>query len=204
MTNNAPLIVPPPSATSNAATQLTYHESAKPLIEISNGWLWVWSALGAIALVAIAYFIWKYYRTKAAMPPLVPVIPAHVRARRALEKALSLISEPKPFTTVVSDTLRTYLEERFTFRAPERTTEEFLYELQSTNLLTSDQKASLAEFLSQCDLVKFAKYEPTETELRTLHGAAMRLVNETEPREMINSGGTEAQPAAAGTTNEAA
>ncbi|MGZ4964283.1 MAG: hypothetical protein ACXWBP_08215 [Limisphaerales bacterium] len=205
MTNNAALIVPPPSATTNVVgAQVSYHDTAKPLIVISNGWLWVWCALGAIALVAIAYFIWKYYRTKAAMPPLVPVIPAHVRARRALEKALSLISEPKPFTTVVSDTLRTYLEERFTFRAPERTTEEFLYELQSSNLLTSDQKVSLAEFLSQCDLVKFAKYEPTETELRSLHGAAMRLVNETEPREIIDSGAAGPQPVEATTTNKAA
>lgn len=190
MTNNAALIVPPPSATSNAAAQLTFHDSAKPLIEISNPWFWAWLALGIIAVVAVAYFIWNYNRKKAAMPPIVPIIPPHVRARRALEKALGLISEPKPFTTAVSDTLRTYLEERFTFRAPERTTEEFLYELQSTNLLTTDQKASLAEFLSQCDLVKFAKYEPTETELRTLHEAAVRLVNETEPREIP-------QPAAA-------
>ncbi|MDB6056598.1 MAG: hypothetical protein JWO95_442, partial [Verrucomicrobiales bacterium] len=128
MTNNAALIVPPPSPATNGAAQLTYHESAKPLIEISNGWFWVCVALGVTAAVVIAYFVWNHYRKKAAMPPLVPVIPPHIRARRALEKALSLISEPKPFTTAVSDTLRTYLEERFTFRAPERTTEEFLYE----------------------------------------------------------------------------
>jgi len=195
MTNNAALIIPPPSATSNAAPQLTYHESAKPLIEISSGWLWFWWALAIIALVTIAYFVWNYYRKQAAMPPLVPVIPPHVRARRALEKALLLISEPKPFTTAVSDTLRSYLEERFTFRAPERTTEEFLYELQGTNLLTSEQKASLADFLAQCDLVKFAKYEPTETELRNLHDAALRLVNETEPREILEPvGSVRAQP----------
>jgi hypothetical protein len=41
----------------------------------------------------------------------------------------------------------------------------------------------LADFLSQCDLVKFAKYEPTEVELRKLHEAAVRMVNETEPLE---------------------
>jgi hypothetical protein len=31
-------------------------------------------------------------------------------------------------------------------------------------------------------LIKFARYEPTETELRALHAAALRLINETEPR----------------------
>ena len=67
---------------------------------------------------------------------------------------------------------------------PERTTEEFLYELQGTNLLTPDQKESLGEFLKRCDLVKFAKYEPGEPELRDLHDSAVRLVEETEPDSM--------------------
>ena len=64
---------------------------------------------------------------------------------------------------MVSDTARTYLEERFEFRAPERTTEEFLRELGGTDLLTGEQKESLGGFLESCDLVKFAKYEPRET-----------------------------------------
>ena len=74
------------------------------------------------------------------------------------------------------------LEERFNFRAPERTTDEFLCELQSSFLLTRDQKRSLGDFLASCDLIKFAKYEPTEMELRGLYQSALRLVNETEPR----------------------
>ena len=105
------------------------------------------------------------------------------RSRAAdARSALSLISEPKAFSIAVSGAIRVYLEERFDFHAPERTTEEFLYELQGTNLLTMEQKQSLADFLASCDLIKFAKYEPTETELRGLHAAALRLVNETEPR----------------------
>lgn len=99
-----------------------------------------------------------------------------------LERALSLISEPKPFSIAVSGAIRVYLEERFQFHAPDRTTEEFLYELQESQLLTPEQKQSLAEFLASCDLIKFAKYEPMETELRALHASALRLVNETEPR----------------------
>ena len=62
------------------------------------------------------------------------------------------------------DTIRFYLEERFSFRAPERTTEEFLYELQNTNMLLPDQKESLGEFLKHGGLVKFARYEPREVE----------------------------------------
>ena len=79
----------------------------------------------------------------------------------------------------MSDTTRTYLEERFDFRAPERTTEEFLRELSGTDLLAREQKDSLGNFLASCDLVKFAKYEPGENELRGLHSSALRLVEET-------------------------
>ena len=94
---------------------------------------------------------------------------------------MALISQPKPFCVLVSDTIRFYLEECFDFRAPERTTGEFLHELRATDLLSSEQKESLGRFLESCDLVKFAKYEPRETELRELHGSAVRLVEETEP-----------------------
>jgi hypothetical protein len=111
----------------------------------------------------------------------VPPVPAHVRAKQKLDEALALIAQPKPFVVAVSDTARAYLEERFNFRAPERTTEEFLRELSSTDLLAAEQKESLGNFLESCDLVKFAKYEPGENELRGLHGSAVKLVEETEP-----------------------
>jgi hypothetical protein len=114
---------------------------------------------------------------------IVLPIPAHIRAKQKLEEALALIAHPKPFVIAVSDTARHYLEERFEFHAPERTTEEFLYELQRTDLLTPDQKKSLSNFLQSCDLVKFAKYEPSEPELRDLHDSAVRLVDETEPHK---------------------
>ena len=104
-----------------------------------------------------------------------------VRARQRLREALALIGQPREFCIAVSDTLRQYLEERFNFHAPERTTEEFLYELRETELLTRDQKASLEDFLTRCDLVKFARYEPFEPELHDLHDSAVRMVDETEP-----------------------
>ncbi|MEY2408782.1 MAG: hypothetical protein QOF48_1452, partial [Verrucomicrobiota bacterium] len=94
--------------------------------------------------------------------------------------ALRRIGDPKLFCTEVSDTIRFYLEERFTLRAPERTTEEFLLELRSSRHLTRDQKESLGAFLESCDLVKFARFEPTEQALRELHDSALRLIDETQ------------------------
>jgi hypothetical protein len=153
----------------------------KPPVAIPDPWLWAAWSLGALLLAAALFLAWRYWRRRRAQTPPVPVIPAHLRARQKLEEALALLGQPKPFCIVVSDTARWYLEERFSFRAPERTTEEFLYELKGSLLLTPDQKGSLGEFLNVCDLVKFARYEPGEPELRRLHEAALRLVQETEP-----------------------
>jgi len=59
-----------------------------------------------------------------------------------------------------------YLEERFNFRAPERTTEEFLLDLQRTSLLTVGTEGEpRRRFSSECDLVKFARFEPNEARI---------------------------------------
>lgn len=153
----------------------------KPPIEIYGAWEWLWWVLVVMALVAslLAVLLVFLLRKKPKLVPPVP--PAHIRARQKLEEALALIASPKPFVIAVSDAARAYLEERFDFRAPERTTEEFLHELSDTDLLLPDQKESLGRFLESCDLVKFAKYEPREPELRELHSSALRLVEETKP-----------------------
>ena len=152
----------------------------KAPVEIPNEWLWVWIALAAIVLVAVGVTLWLMLRKRQALALVVPPVPPHLRAKQRLAEALLFISDSNRFCTEVSNTLRYYLEERFNLRAPERTTEEFLIELQTSRHLTPDQKQSLREFLQSCDLVKFARFEPTETALRQLHDAALRLVDETQ------------------------
>jgi hypothetical protein len=182
MTNTSALVIPAQSPAATNAAPLVFHDTVKPLIEIANVWLLVFWIVALLVIGTVAWFLWQRWKAKKALVPAIPPVPAHVRARRMLEEALALISEPKPFSIAVSGAIRGYLEERFNFHAPDRTTEEFLYELQGTDLLLTEQKQSLGEFLENCDLIKFAKYEPTETELRALHTAALRLVNETEPK----------------------
>jgi hypothetical protein len=155
----------------------------KPPIEIPTGWEWLWPTVGALVIIAIVVLAWILWKKSRSQVRVIPLVPAHIRAKQALQKALEIIAQPKSFCVLVSDTVRLYLEERFNFHAPERTTEEFLRELGETNLLTGEQKESLGKFLESCDLVKFAKYEPGENELRELHSSAVRLVEETEPME---------------------
>jgi hypothetical protein len=169
------------NVSSNAAIVPDTLRDIKPPMEFPNIWLWVVIGVIVLALLALAVGLFLYFMLRRKQIPVVPPLPPHVRAKQKLQEALDLLAQPKPFCTLVADTVRLYLEERFTFRAPERTTEEFLHELQNTNLLLPDQKESLGEFLKSCDLVKFARYEPREMELRELHGSAVRLVDETEP-----------------------
>jgi hypothetical protein len=183
-TNSSAVIIPaPPVATNAAGTNATLAADIRDIkgpVPISSG-IWIWWMLGIIAVVALASTLLRYWLKRPKAIPAQITIPPHERARRKLQEALALIHQPRPFCILVSDTLRLYLEERFDLRAPERTTEEFLAELQSSPLLVFSQKQSLADFLMRCDLVKFARYEPGEPELRDLLEAAVRLVDETVP-----------------------
>ena len=172
VSNQAPAAVP-------ATTPRVDIREIKPPVEIPSGLEWLWWTLGALAVVIAAWLLWRWWQKRKVQAAIVPVVPAHVRAREKLQAALALIGQPKPFVIAVSDAARAYLEERFKFRAPERTTEEFLRELSATDLLTKSQKESLGGFLGSCDMVKFAKYEPGVSELQELYGSATRLVDET-------------------------
>lgn len=153
----------------------------RPPVVIPSGWVWVLWVLLVLAVATAAFFLWRWWQRRKVIQAIVPEIPPHVRAKQRLAEALALIDQPREFCIAVSDAVRVYLEERFDFRAPERTTEEFLLDLKKTDLLMRDQKESLGDFLTRCDLVKFAKYEPREPELRDLHTSALRLVEEAEP-----------------------
>ncbi len=179
MASNSGILIPP-RAPPNTAASTNDIRPIKPPVFVPNPWAWVfWTAgiLLAIALIATALIVWLAKQKRRAIP--VPV-PPHIRARQKIDAALLLINDPRAFCIAVSDAVRVYLEERFNLRAPERTTEEFLRDLQKTSVLTAQQKESLASFLEQCDLVKFARYEPPESLLRELHEAALRIVHETQ------------------------
>jgi hypothetical protein len=150
--------------------------------------------IGALVL----YRWWVLWQNRPPSAPPRPRISPEQKAHQQLDAALRLLMEPKVFCSTVSDAVRVYLEDRFRFRAPERTTEEFLSELQKSPRLNDEQKKTLADFLERCDLVKFARFEPAETELKQLHSVAHRLVDETKPQAMM------ATAAVADTEEEAA
>ena len=186
-TNSAALILPDPADVTNAVAseKIPDIRGLKDMVEIPTGNEWVWWLLVAVAVLVVAgivaWFIrWHLAKCSTELAPPPPP-PPHVVAWERLQRALELIHEAEWFCIEVSHIIRVYLEERFSLHAPDRTTEEFLLELQSSRRLAGEHKQLLANFLSECDMVKFARAEPPEQELRSLHEAASRLVGETQP-----------------------
>ena len=186
-TNSAALVLPDPTDATNAVVSEKIQDirGLKDVIEIPTGNEWIWWLLVAVAVLVVAGVVAWFIRRHLAKcstelaPPPPP--PPHVVAWERLQRALELIHEAEWFCIEVSCIIRVYLEERFSLHAPDRTTEEFLLELQSSRRLAGEHKQLLANFLSECDMVKFARAEPPEQELRSLHEAASRLVGETQP-----------------------
>ncbi len=127
------------------------------------GWWLLGAAAAFLVPVAAALLFGRRRRLRHAA---AVALPAHARALRELQRLhgapRTTAAEIERFYVDVSDVLRRYLEERFGLRAPERTTGEFLRDLEQGDALAREHRGALERFLVQCDMVKFAAFVPTE------------------------------------------
>jgi hypothetical protein len=149
----------------------------------SFAWVWILSVIVA----AFAAGLWLYFRRKRVKELVRIFKPAH---ELAYERLRALVKEDligagriKEFYERISDILRHYIEHRFSLRAPERTTEEFLVELANTEVLPVSQKQRLGEFLRHCDLVKFAKHNPTTKQIQETFDLVKDFIEKTKSDE---------------------
>ena len=170
-----------------------------------------WRPYGVLAAVVLAVgglaagLFFYLNRPHASGPPPTP--PAHEVALEALRRlrAQRLI-EKKEFETyyvTLSGIVRAYLEDGLHLRAPEMTTEEFLPVVSQDRRLGTEQREQLSEFLSQADLVKFARHVPGLGEGEAAYEAARRFIEDTRPdkreRERGMTGGTDGSAETGGT-----
>ncbi|CAN5616037.1 hypothetical protein BH09VER1_BH09VER1_22240 [soil metagenome] len=143
-----------------------------------------WMLAGGILvlLLTAALLIWLIRRKKKTGTIFTPPAP-HEKALKALRGLASMISEENDLVFIirVSQIVREYIQERFALRAPHRSTEEFLSEARSSNLLASEHQELLRVFLAQCDLVKFAQHRAVVGQMKELHQSAQRFVEGTIP-----------------------
>jgi len=140
-------------------------------------------ALGAAALLALAAALFWLRRRLERPPPPLPPPPPHSIALRALaaleDEGLLGRGEFREYYYRLSLILRHYLEARFGLNAPDRTTEEFLIEMQAGGRLADAHRELLGRFLEACDLVKFARARPAREEALQALATARSFVSET-------------------------
>jgi len=146
---------------------------------------WLWVLLGLCAIAAPA--AWLVVRSRRAAELIRIFKPAHeiayARLRALVKEDLLGKGKIKEFYERISSILRHYIEHRFNLRAPERTTEEFLAELQYADVLSPPDKESLEEFLTHCDLVKFARHSPTNEQIQRTFDLVKEFILKTKSAE---------------------
>jgi len=138
--------------------------------------------LGSVLGIILYDKFKKQAAIRASIPKSADEI-AYARLNKLKADDLAGKGLVKEYYTALSGIVREYLENRFRFRAPEMTTEEFLESIRVSSKLENEYKDILKEFLSHCDMVKFAKYGPLPIEMVDVFSSAERFVDKTRSIE---------------------
>jgi hypothetical protein len=128
----------------------------------------------AVSIAAIALAVWFWKRKGRILPDMRQ---PHERALAGLSAAAPLLASEqwRDFYTQTSDTLRVYLEQRFSIQATERTTDELAI---NTHL---PQRTLLLDLLYEADRVKFADWQPDSATAQRYFENSKRFVELTRP-----------------------
>jgi len=171
-------------------------EEIKPPMEIPRDWTSLLIRLAPVVLAAaFAVFLYRKYRrkfrAKARVLKAGPGRPAHETALEQLrlleQSGLIVRRETDLFHTRVSEIIRRYLEERFQIDALEMTSGEILEQIPKI-IASGENVHLLEEFLTRCDLVKFAKYRPHPQDMEHTLKQAYDFVNRTRETSAVSNG----------------
>ncbi len=148
------------------------------------------SILAIPLLFLIIFFIIRFRDNKPIIRriKIEPKLPPHQQAMKEIERIKServwQKGNPKEYYTELTETLRTYIENRFGFNAMEMTSSEIIDKLMEDK---DSQSMNDLKFLFQtADLVKFAKHDPMMNENDSNLLNAIAFINETKIEELAN------------------
>ena len=144
---------------------------------------WAGMLIAFVAIVLLALRWWKRWRKKRSLfgkvvEPDSPYVAALKELEKIRNQKLWQNNQMKLYYTRITDVLREYIEARFGLQAMEKTSAEILKELQPEGIEKSEYD-SLKELLEVADLVKFAKYVPSELENENAIPRAIRFISST-------------------------
>ena len=154
---------------------------------LSAGEILPW-ALIVLLIGALAYYafrLYKKYKNKETPKEIItPSEPAHVIAFGELEKLkdeeLWQKGEIKLYYTRLTEILRQYLENRFGVNSLELTTYETLSALLRTGFKKDENFGLLKQILEGADMVKFAKFFPTDSDNEASFQDAWNFIDNTK------------------------
>jgi hypothetical protein len=148
-----------------------------PKAVVPGSWMVSAALAGALVVALCAYAVWRRRRRVAGR---TPTLSEQTLERLESTRPLMRPATAREFGTAASEVIRDYIEKRFDVVATQRTTEEFLQALlQSSNEALARHRSLLAEFLQQCDYVKFAGASLAVTDMESLFRSARGFVLET-------------------------
>lgn len=143
----------------------------------------------ATIAMLVGFFLALFWRRFASRRKVIigpPPVPAHVLALSALSELESSefleTGMVQDYYLELTEIAKGYLEGRFGVDALDRTTDEIRRDLvrHRERIQPLDPEAVL-RFLEDCDLVKFARFDPELDEARTALGEVRTMVEDTKP-----------------------
>jgi hypothetical protein len=145
---------------------------------VSASWVLPAALAAAIAIALCLYVVWRRRHRATARRALT--LSEQTLQRLDGTRPLMRPESAREFGIAASELIRDYIEKRFAVVALQRTTEEFLQALlQSPHAALVRHRLLLADFLQQCDFVKFAGNSLAVTDMEPLFQSARRFVLET-------------------------
>lgn len=163
----------------------------KPPVQVERNFKWLWILLAT--LFVIAGLVWlalkvNFANKKTSLKSKLK-LPPHLLALEQLQKIKSedLVNngKTKEYYYRISSCVRFYIEGRFEIRAPESSTEEFVEEAIQSQKIEGRHINILKEFLSACDLVKFAQIDSDIAQADEIYRIAEAFIQETKPQETV-------------------
>jgi hypothetical protein len=143
-----------------------------------------YGAIGLVAGIVIALLVRKWLaRPKPVKPPPPPRPPWEIALERLDEVRHAGLLEVNRFQEYfdrVNDAVRAYLGARYGFDGLESTTDEILQGLRRA-AIERLAMGGVLDFLSECDLVKFANMTPSKDACERALDSAERIVRTTMP-----------------------
>jgi hypothetical protein len=159
----------------------------QPPTEVAiRSWTLLWGLLGLLAAIVVGLVAWRLFQKYRNRPlaEVKPLLPLDVRTRQALDtlksEDLPAKGKVKDFYFRLSEIIRGYLGERYGFDALECTSSELMQELRRKKPLQFPEDG-LMRFVSESDLVKYARAESTPESCREALAFGYELLDKTWP-----------------------